>query len=336
MDNSLTLEQILKELEKRASNRASFNFISYFNTMEQNQRASSFFPTNTITNMHPPASEWVLIPKYTMNRYAKFWIVKWPVRVSFLVSNIMNGIKQLNIDNETLKRLSNTIKNFDIVELQEIFKKIANTLENQNVREESGGFNTNVITIMNKTNLTEKTIEYIKEFLTEYVMGPFDKFYITDIFFNVRERNDITLAVGDIIPYLQFSGSSVIEGSLYGIAPNTINFDGISSSIYQWFNYIRGTQLVKRYQTLVLDFDDLQFYIYPFKFAFNLEANKGYFSFNIDFILTRISRVRLDDSQLEAPQDWIRSEDSLMPHRWLSREYNARNVEEALSTPTIK
>jgi len=320
MNDNLTLEQILKELEKRASDRASFNFISYFNTIEQNQRASSFFPTNTITNMHPPASEWVLIPKYTMNRYAKFWIVKWPVRVSFLVNNIMNGIKQLNIDNETLKRLSNTIKNFDIVELQEIFKKILNTLKNTG----------------NTTTLTEKIIEYIKEFLKEYVMGPFDKFYITDIFFNVRERNDITLAVGDIIPYLQFSGSSVIEGSLYGVAPNAINFDGVSSSIYQWFNYIRGTQLVKRYQTLVLDFDDLQFYIYPFKFAFNLEANKGYFSFNIDFILTRISRVRLDDSQLEAPQDWIRSEDGLMPHRWLSREYNARSIEEAFSTPTIK
>ena len=320
MNDNLTLEQILKELEKRASDRASFNFISYFNTIEQNQKASSFFPTNTITNMHPPASEWILIPKYTMNRYAKFWIVKWPVRVSFLVNNIMNGIKQLNIDNETLKRLSNTIKNFDIVELQEIFKKILNTLKNTG----------------NTTTLTEKIIEYIKEFLKEYVMGPFDKFYITDIFFNVRERNDITLAVGDIIPYLQFSGSSVIEGSLYGVAPNAINFDGVSSSIYQWFNYIRGTQLVKRYQTLVLDFDDLQFYIYPFKFAFNLEANKGYFSFNIDFVLTRISRVRLDDSQLEAPQDWIRSEDSLMPHRWLSREYNARNIEETFSTPTIK
>ena len=320
MNDNLTLEQILKELEKRASDRASFNFISYFNTIEQNQKASSFFPTNTITNMHPPASEWVLIPKYTMNRYAKFWIVKWPVRVSFLVNNITNGIKQLNIDNETLKRLSNTIKNFDIVELQEIFKKILNTLKNTG----------------NTTTLTEKIIEYIKEFLKEYVMGPFDKFYITDIFFNVRERNDITLAVGDIIPYLQFSGSSVIEGSLYGVAPNAINFDGVSSSIYQWFNYIRGTQLVKRYQTLVLDFDDLQFYIYPFKFAFNLEANKGYFSFNIDFVLTRISRVRLDDSQLEAPQDWIRSEDGLMPHRWLSREYNARNIEEAFSTPTIK
>jgi hypothetical protein len=320
MNDDLTLEKILKELEERASNRASFNFISYFNTIEQNQKASSFFPTNAITNMHPPASEWVLIPKYTMNRYAKFWIVKWPVRVSFLVNNITNGIKQLNIDNETLKRLSNTIKNFDIVELQEIFKKILNTLKNTG----------------NTTTLTEKIIEYIKEFLKEYVMGPFDKFYITDIFFNVRERNDITLAVGDIIPYLQFSGSSVIEGSLYGIAPNAINFDGVSSSIYQWFNYIRGTQLVKRYQTLVLDFDDLQFYIYPFKFAFNLEANKGYFSFNIDFILTRISRVRLDDSQLEAPQDWIRSEDGLMPHRWLSREYNARSIEEAFSTPTIK
>ncbi|MFZ8848568.1 MAG: hypothetical protein ACO2O4_05085 [Minisyncoccia bacterium] len=320
MNDNLTLEQILKELEKRASDRASFNFISYFNTIEQNQKASSFFPTNTITNMHPPASEWVLIPKYTMNRYAKFWIVKWPVRVSFLVNNITNGIKQLNIDNETLKRLSNTIKNFDIVELQEIFKKILNTLKNTG----------------NTTTLTEKIIEYIKEFLKEYVMGPFDKFYITDIFFNVRERNDITLAVGDIIPYLQFSGSSVIEGSLYGVAPNAINFDGVSSSIYQWFNYIRGTQLVKRYQTLVLDFDDLQFYIYPFKFAFNLEANKGYFSFNIDFVLTRISRVRLDDSQLETPQDWIRSEDGLMPHRWLSREYNARNIEEAFSTPTIK
>jgi len=320
MNDDLTLEKILKELEERASNRASFNFISYFNTIEQNQKASSFFPTNAITNMHPPASEWVLIPKYTMNRYAKFWIVKWPVRVSFLVNNITNGIKQLNIDNETLKRLSNTIKNFDIVELQEIFKKILNTLKNTG----------------NTTTLTEKIIEYIKEFLKEYVMGPFDKFYITDIFFNVRERNDITLAVGDIIPYLQFSGSSVIEGSLYGVAPNAINFDGVSSSIYQWFNYIRGTQLVKRYQTLVLDFDDLQFYIYPFKFAFNLEANKGYFSFNIDFILTRISRVRLDDSQLEAPQDWIRSEDGLMPHRWLSREYNARSIEEAFSTPTIK
>ena len=320
MNDDLTLEKILKELEERASDRASFNFISYFNTIEQNQKASSFFPTNAITNMHPPASEWVLIPKYTMNRYAKFWIVKWPVRVSFLVNNITNGIKQLNIDNETLKRLSNTIKNFDIVELQEIFKKILNTLKNTG----------------NTTTLTEKIIEYIKEFLKEYVMGPFDKFYITDIFFNVRERNDITLAVGDIIPYLQFSGSSVIEGSLYGVAPNAINFDGVSSSIYQWFNYIRGTQLVKRYQTLVLDFDDLQFYIYPFKFAFNLEANKGYFSFNIDFVLTRISRVRLDDSQLEAPQDWIRSEDGLMPHRWLSREYNARSIEEAFSTPTIK
>lgn len=329
----MSFERILQELEKAASERARTNFVAYFSSIKS-EPARSFFPSGVITEQHPPATEWVLIPKYTINRYAKFWLVKWPVRVSFLVSKIKKIVNEVNEMKNGIESIISLTGNTTIKSLVE---KLANNISEANIEQFSSAVDyfekvrdilTGVLTTLERRKeVNIKDLDYLREFVKEYIMGPFDKFFIETIQWGTFERNETTFAIGDVIPYLQFSGAGVIQGTIYAVAPNTINFDGKSASIFQWFNYVRGTQLARRYQTLVLDYEDFQLYIYPTNFSILESANKAVVSFSMDFIATRMVRVNLSGS-LEAPQDLpdIQKGDY---DKWLSRNYKEENIRKA-------